>query len=106
MAMKKMTGAKKPVAKMAKMTGSKKTTAPAAVRSLKATSDQKNKALKKAKDNSQNKVEANRLLPKAKAKSSLSRFEPKSPYTNPTKVKARSEYKKIAENRKKNSVGK
>jgi hypothetical protein len=39
-------------------------------------------------------------------KSGLSQFEPKSPYTNPTKVKARAEYKKTAENRKKNSIGK
>ena len=105
MAMKKMTGGKKPE-QMKKITGLNKTTAPAAVRSLKATSDQKNKALKKAKDNSQNKVEVKRLAPKAKAKSSLSRFEPKSPYGNPTKVKARGELKKVAENRKKNSVGK
>lgn len=39
-------------------------------------------------------------------KSGLSRFEPKSPYNNPTKVKARGELKKVAENRKKNSIGK
>jgi hypothetical protein len=39
-------------------------------------------------------------------KSGLSRFEPKSPYNNPTKVKARGELKKVAENKKNKNVGK
>jgi hypothetical protein len=86
MAIKKMTGAKKPVAKMSKSNGiaKRKSTAPAAVRSLKATSDQKNKALKKTRDNSQNKVEAKRIAPKATASAGKS-----NPQAANTKLRSR-----------------
>ena len=68
MAMKKMTGGKKPVAKMTKMVGK-------ASRPQASAGKSNPKAAPKGKGS----------LPK----SGLSRFEPKSPYANPTKVKAR-----------------
>lgn len=85
MAMKKMTGGNKPVAKMTKMVGK-------ASRPQASAGKSNPKAAPKGKGS----------LPK----SGLSRFEPKSPYANPTKVKARGELKKVLENKKNKSVGK
>ena len=76
MAMKKMTGGNKPVAKMKKMVGK-------ASRPQASAGKSNPKAAPKGKGS----------LPK----SGLSRFEPKSPYANPTKVKARGEGMKKSE---------
>jgi hypothetical protein len=78
MAMKKMTGGSKPVAKMEKMAGK-------ASRPQASAGKSNPKAAAKGKGS----------LPK----SGLSRFEPKSPYANPTKVKARGELMKKMEKR-------